>query len=266
MNNKGVYDKAARYYATWHFVQKAEMEILNYLIAHKLKDMRMLDIGIGGGRTTEVFFPFVKEYIGIDYSTEMVNICRRKFEGKIGGGSFQECDFCDMRIFRDNSFDVVLFSFNGIDSVGYEERLRGLREVYRVLKPDGFFCFSTHNIEWTGIYGCYHIAFRDGTMNPIKYSYHLVNRAVEFCRVRVANRTASMKKVIDGIKRGGYGTFYDGVHRGRLLLYYTTHENQLRQLQECQFGRIKTYSVDGVETNDQKKLNGGAWIYYVARK
>ncbi|MBF0188289.1 MAG: methyltransferase domain-containing protein, partial [Magnetococcales bacterium] len=48
--------------------------------------------------------------------------------------------------FETTSFDVVLFSFNGIDYIHpYSARLATLREIWRVLKPDGLFIFSTHN-------------------------------------------------------------------------------------------------------------------------
>lgn len=38
--------------------------------------MTMLDIGVGAGQTTPYFAQSVKEYIGIDYSSQMIQACR----------------------------------------------------------------------------------------------------------------------------------------------------------------------------------------------
>ena len=47
---------------------------------------------------------------------------------------------------KDNSFDVVIFSFNGIDYIyPYIKRLAALKEIRRVLKTNGLFIFSSHN-------------------------------------------------------------------------------------------------------------------------
>ena len=38
--------------------------------------VRILDIGVGGGRTAGSFRPIASDYIGIDYTPEMVKLCR----------------------------------------------------------------------------------------------------------------------------------------------------------------------------------------------
>ena len=50
-----------------------------------------------------------------------------------------------MNEFKDEEFDYIIFSFNGLDSINHEDRLKGLREIYRVLKQDCLFVFSSHN-------------------------------------------------------------------------------------------------------------------------
>jgi ubiquinone/menaquinone biosynthesis C-methylase UbiE len=71
----------------------------------------------------------------------MIAICRERFPVM----DFRLCDARNLSMFSDNSFDVVFFSFNGIDYVGHAGRLAILAEVHRVLRPDGVFWFSTHN-------------------------------------------------------------------------------------------------------------------------
>ena len=64
-------------YLTQTYLHKPERTILN-LFKNRLKNMRMLDVGIGGGRTTHHFARLVKEYVGIDYSEKMIDACNKK--------------------------------------------------------------------------------------------------------------------------------------------------------------------------------------------
>jgi len=55
------------YYAQLTALQPAEKTILT-LLQERLSTMKMLDLGVGAGRTTKYFAPLVGEYIGVDYS------------------------------------------------------------------------------------------------------------------------------------------------------------------------------------------------------
>lgn len=112
--------------------------------------MAILDLGVGGGRTTPYLSSIASCYIGIDYSEEMVRICRSKFPQR----QFTVADAADLSQFADASFDSVVFSFNGLDClVPDEKREKCLRECHRVLKAGGIYIFSSHNprslfIDW----------------------------------------------------------------------------------------------------------------------
>src|SRR5208282_1678064 len=55
-------------------------------------------------------------------------------------------DAANLSLFPDDSFDVVVFSFNGIDYVLPEQARRScFAHVHRVLKAKGIFIFSSHN-------------------------------------------------------------------------------------------------------------------------
>ena len=98
----------------------------------------ILDLGVGGGRTTPYLVAKAKKYIGVDYSDAMVEACQRKFPDL----EFHCEDASDLSRFADASFDVVVFSLNGIDYIRTDEaRARCLLEVKRVLKPGGRFLF-----------------------------------------------------------------------------------------------------------------------------
>ena len=106
----------------------------------------MLDLGVGAGRTSYTFAALVRTYIGIDYAPAMIEICRSRF-GESGRQKFICLDAADLSKFGDSRFDLVLFSFNGIDCVELEKRRKILREVRRLLKPDGVFFFSGGSLD-----------------------------------------------------------------------------------------------------------------------
>jgi len=73
---KNYYDskEGIKEYSEMLELQKPEKVILKHI-----KNKRVLDIGIGAGRTTKFFYPLAKEYIGIDYSEGMINKAKEYF-------------------------------------------------------------------------------------------------------------------------------------------------------------------------------------------
>ncbi|MGH9504265.1 MAG: class I SAM-dependent methyltransferase [Terriglobales bacterium] len=104
--------------------------------------MAILDIGVGGGRTTVYLAAKASRYVGVDYSAEMIHTCQGRFPAL----EFLVSDASDLSIFPDSSFDAIVISFNGLDCIVPEERRRQcLRECGRVLRAGGVFVFSSHN-------------------------------------------------------------------------------------------------------------------------
>lgn len=139
--NRRVYSsrEVVAHYAALEYLTECE----RLLFATYIKPgMRILDLGVGGGRTTSHLAADASRYVGLDSSAEMVRVCQRKFPGL----EFVRADAADLSMFRDCSFDAVVMAFNGLDYVvPKENRLRCLAEVRRVLRSPGTFIFSSHN-------------------------------------------------------------------------------------------------------------------------
>jgi SAM-dependent methyltransferase len=114
------------------------------LIAAAVRGRAILDIGVGGGRTTPLMLSLSTDYRGIDYCLAMVDVARHRFPNV----QFLEMDARRLDLGQ-GSIDLVAFTYNGIDSVDLEGRREILHNVYRVLRPAGYFVFSALNRQGT---------------------------------------------------------------------------------------------------------------------
>jgi SAM-dependent methyltransferase len=121
-------------------LQPPEAQILLKL-RPTIEGKRILDVGVGGGRTTPYLLEISNNYIGIDYSVKMIDQCRKRYPGV----DFRNCDVRDLSQFPGGSFDLVFFSFNGIDMIDHSERIKVLSEIRHLLSDSGIFVFSSHN-------------------------------------------------------------------------------------------------------------------------
>ncbi|MCM8805081.1 MAG: class I SAM-dependent methyltransferase [Candidatus Omnitrophica bacterium] len=100
--------------------------------------MKVLDLGCGGGRTTVPLFKMDYKVVGINISKNLIKQLNKKFpmiDVHVG-------DAANLKFFKNRSFDIVLFSNNGLDCLyPKEKRIEALKEIYRVLKPRVFHFF-----------------------------------------------------------------------------------------------------------------------------
>lgn len=102
---------------------------------------RILDLGVGAGRTIAALSAEAAEYVASDISQGMVDACLKAHPAcDVRWG-----DATDLTEFADGSFDLVVFSFNGIDCLDDAGRTKCINEVRRVLTDDGRFILSRHN-------------------------------------------------------------------------------------------------------------------------
>lgn len=111
------------------------------------KDLCILDIGYGNGYLVEQMFKNTHSRIyGIDISSDMLKAAsdRNKEGVQAGEITLSLGDCCNLN-FSNNTFDIVT-SVNTI--YFWQDTLKGLTEIYRVLKEGGNFYNTVYSKEW----------------------------------------------------------------------------------------------------------------------
>ena len=212
---------------------------------------RILDLGCGGGRTSQVLRQAASHYVGIDSCEQMIELCRRQYLDT----EFHVCSSEDLHIFPDASFDVVLFSFNGIDCMGHGQRLQSFQETRRVLKNGGLYIFSSHNRRCERVGNPPRLRF---VRNPITQ----INLLFQF----LCQRHRHLKNKSKEIHAKHYDVLNDPGHDFLFLIYYIDPQDQITQAQEAGFEILEMVDAQGERLKFHDDAKHSAWIYYLARK
>lgn len=242
--------EVVRRYAQQSCLQVPERVIFDTAIGADLRNSDLLDIGVGGGRTTMELARRCRRYVGADCAEPMVRACRERFSDLIvqHGLQFDIVDAREMP-YGDASFDIVLFSFNGIDLVGAEARARALAECRRVLRPGGHLVYSSHNLNW--------MDSRRGIRWDSLRDYIETQRF--WSRMRRLNRGVwpiagrDWVELIDPLAGG--------------CNYYIRPLEMVRQTLEQGFEAVQLYDLHGqlVEDPQQRARMMDPWVYVHAR-
>lgn len=247
--NKRTY--AAPGVVSWYkdadYLHHVEQVILDS-ITPVIRDKKLLDIGIGGGRTTKFLLKISKDYTGIDYTASCVEAACSRYPGV----NILCCDARDMRVFSDESFDFVLFAFNGMDYIVHDDRLKAINEIRRVLRPGGLFMFSTHNRN-----------YKHFRKFPWQEDIQYTKGYLMTCLYTLAHlpKHYLMKKYERDTDE--YSIVNDTAHGFSLLAYYIGLKEQVAQLKRSGFTNILSYNMNGVLVDSDTEF---PWIYFLATK
>lgn len=242
------------YYGTYATLQPPEETIFR-ILDPTLSTARMLDVGVGGGRTTAFFAPKVKFYAAFDYSEGMIERCKAKFAGRFPDAEFFVGDAKDLSRFEDQSFDFVLFSFNGVDHMPISSRVSFLREARRLLAPGGQLCFSTHNIS----------SLKNLTIASVVHfrfnMFAVWKKILRRMKIRRINA-----KQLAAAETSDFAFVTDGSHDFGLELCYVRTTYQIAMLRDSGFKTIRGYSFNtGKEYLSEKDFCAAEdpWLYYL---
>lgn len=245
-------EKTAAVYSALDKLYAPEQAIME-LLRPVLGASDMLDLGVGAGRTTPHFAPHVRRYVGCDFSAAMINACREKYPQN----EFTVGDACKLDMFPDASFDFILFSFNGLDCMNAEMRNAALREMQRLLRPGGYFAFSSHNLQFIPQARTWRENL--ALIHPARLGNAVKNLA------RFLRRTRSVVLAPDR-----QAALITEMHLGHQVpIFFIRPATQVAALAAMGWNRIRTFPSDSTA-----EITGGIvlrtttapWIYYLCRK
>jgi SAM-dependent methyltransferase len=240
-------------YASKTRLQAPERAIFEAIGSEALARSSLLDLGVGGGRTTHELAGRCGHYVGADRSAPMVAACRKRFADRVLQRDVR-FEVADARAlpFEEAMFDIVFFSYNGIDLVGQGARDQVLAECRRVLRPGGWFVYSSHNLNWmdsrAGIGWTGWRGLRDFVRTQRFWSrMRRLNRA----HWPIADQAAV--ELLDPYG-GGYTC-------------YVRPAEMLRQTRAQGFGPIRVFDRSGREVGDERRITAlkDAWVYLLCR-
>lgn len=141
--------------------EKFNADTTPFFIKHNLISLQphfsVLDIGCGIGRVAPYVSKYVKQYVGIDYVSSMIDKAKVRND-TIDNAIFFSNNGKNLSKFKDNTFDVI-FSEIAFQHMKKKIQTLYIQESYRVLKKGGSFIAQIprlsyyHNIiyswEWS---------------------------------------------------------------------------------------------------------------------
>ena len=102
----------------------------------------ILDIGCGAGRTSIDLSKKGYKVTAFDLIPEMIEVAKQQAKIHETEIDFTTMNAVDMS-FPDESFDNVLFSYNGLEYIPQKtNREKVVKKVFKILKPNGYFIFT----------------------------------------------------------------------------------------------------------------------------
>lgn len=238
------------------WIDRAERLVINE-IADEFRAQPILDIGVGTGRTAWLLRLLSADYVAVDSSPEMVDTCRREYPGL----DVRVADARDLSSFESHRFQLVFFSYNGIDILGHEDRVRVLGEIHRILKPGGLFLYSTSN--------------KNGGLYQAR-PWQAVGRVGAYCIARFLLRLPSSlprywrtyknwwQKRRFAEDHGAWAICTARPYEFGLVIHWTRPSTEEKALRSAGFGHCDFRSNNGIPIQDDSTTCN--YFYVMARK
>jgi SAM-dependent methyltransferase len=257
----------AAHYATLNYLSPCERLLFEMYIP---EGSAILDLGVGGGRTTPFLSSRASHYVGLDYSSSMVERCHTKYPDL----QFRVGDAADLSTFPDSQFDAVVFAYNGIDFVlPASSRQRCLKHVFRVLKPGGVLIFSSHNARAILVRPSWNLErlqkIADGLVPNSNVQRGVLLAGLVFIRRVLALGYAGKSSFVRMIQRLPTRTFWSGdgyrmdpAHGG----LYTHYSVPRRVVSDVRAMNLRSVRILGDDYPKASHPLATDWYYYVFEK
>jgi SAM-dependent methyltransferase len=212
---------------------------------------RVLDVGVGTGRTTQFLAPVASRYVAIDYSPVMV----RRVREAMPDVDVRHLDMRQLGVFAEGSFDCVLALANVLDAVSHDDRLLVLNDIHRVLVDGGTLIFSSHNRRYRRAESGPMLRRSRDPMAQVRGVAKLALETWNYLRLRRHRRWEA-----------GYALLNDPGHHFAALHYYVDREVQVEQLGAAGFELVDAFARDGRRIGADDPSADTPDILYVARR
>lgn len=125
-----------------HLFQSRRDFTVNYVLSHSTPDSTIIDVGCGAAPVVSRLLANDRDCIGLDYSFDMLRFSRDVLnQSQQHNTALLQAD-CQALPFPDNHFDIIVC----LGVISYiQDYQPALKELYRILKPDGTLIISFRN-------------------------------------------------------------------------------------------------------------------------
>jgi len=111
------------------------------------KNMNILDLGCGPGLYCELMAQRGHKITGMDFSKRSINYATTQAKKKKLDINYQHANYLSLDY--ENQFDLIIMIYCDFGALIPEERDIVIKNIYRALKPGGFFIFDSLNLNST---------------------------------------------------------------------------------------------------------------------
>ena len=252
----GESDVVSEFVSTDGVSDAGEAAALAHVHDHAQGDV--LDIGVGAGRTTGLVRPGAATYLGIDLSSEMVDVARSKFPGvdlRVG-------DARDLAGLPAAAFDLVMFSFNGLDALDRSDRALALSAMARAARPGGRVLFSSLNLDG--------VSFDErpwrlqGGLRSARGRFHVAHaiRQPSTMLRSLRNFRRTRDEVVDG---DGWAMRPLRAHEFRFVVHFATLARTVADARAAGLEVVAAYADDGSPVDPAAGHVGADYVHFVCR-
>lgn len=263
--NRSTWSEVAEEYAIEGWSDPGELGALTF-VADRVRGLPILDLGVGGGRTVALLRLLSADYLGIDYTPELVELCRARHpdvEIEVG-------DARDLSGLTAGSRGLVVFSNNGIDAVDHDDRQLVLAGVHRVLEPGGTFVFSTLNKD-NPLFGAHPgtaaaIGWVPGSLLPVPAEVSPAGAppADDDSWLRAVRNWRRLRGQIRDEGEWGLAPF--AAHQFGLLTHFITLGGAVDELDRHGFDVAAVFPCDSVRPQGADQPVGSMYMHLVAHR
>ena len=219
----------------------------------------VLDIGVGGGRTTELLGSGARSYTGIDISPAMLALARTRFPNR----DLREGSVVDLTGFADEAFDLVVFSYNGLDALDHADRGAALASLARVCRPDGRVLFSSLNLDgvsfderpWRVSGGLFSARVRYHVGDAVRHPGTMVRSVRNYRRTRLQSEDGE-----------GWGRRPLRAHEFRFVVHFATFGETVAEAAAAGLEVVAAYAEDGSELAPSTGRTDADYVHFVCRR